>query len=174
MPIVVARATIFSALVVLSVNAQAASIISNFEYHSFWTDVLPIVVMGVVAIIAQWKVRKRVRQQIAVAPRHPLRNSHESRLHRLSLLLMVAPIVYAIGFEIDWLIPFGGMMLLQSAISIGWHALGLPTRWQPLIIFFAGLLSISLGSVAASWPTITLTPTGDQVWILVASAIFFT
>jgi flagellar biosynthesis protein FlhB len=115
-----------AALVLLSPRAEAASFFSRFEYHSFWSDVLPIILMAVAAIFMAWQLRKKIRQQQASAPPEARRSREERRLHRLSLLFIVAPMVYAFLLEVDLVFPVLAILTTQSVVLPGLRALGLP------------------------------------------------
>jgi hypothetical protein len=161
---------IFVAPSILSVRTEAASLFSRFEYHSFWSDVLPIILMVVLAIIVTWQLRKKIRQHAASAPQEGRRSPQEQRLHRLSLLFIVAPMIYAILLEVDLVLPVVAMLAAQSVVMTGLRALGLPLGWRLACILPVGLLSILAGALVASWPDLTLPLTAYQTWELAASA----
>jgi hypothetical protein len=161
---------IFVAPFILSVRAEAASLFSRFEYHSFWSDVLPIILMVVLAIIVTWQLRKKIRQHAASAPQEARRSLQEQRLHRLPLLFIVAPMIYAILLEVDLVLPVFAMLAAQSVVMTGLRALRLPLGWRLACILPVGLLSILAGALVASWPDLTLPLTAYQTWELAACA----
>src|SRR5205823_3387549 len=93
--------TVVIVIILLSARAYAASFVSQFEYHSFWSDILPIILMAGLAIVVTWRLRKWIRQQVALAPPEANRNPRERRLHRLSLVLIAAPMFSAFLLEVD-------------------------------------------------------------------------
>jgi hypothetical protein len=161
-PRVAPRSAVIIALLLLSTHADAASIFARFEYHSFWSDVLPIIVMIVVATLATWQLRKKIRQQVASAPPEARRSPQEQRLHLLSVLLTAAPMMYPFLLEIDLLFPVLAILATQAAVLIGLRALAVPFSWRLACILPAGLLSLFAGAVAASWPDRTLSPAADH------------
>jgi hypothetical protein len=164
------RLAVIVALVLLSARADAASLLSRFEYHSFWGDVLPIILMVFVATVVTWQLRKKIRQQLASAPAEARRSPQERRLHLLSLLLIAAPMIYAFLLEVDLVLPVVVMLAAQVVVLIGVRALGLPFGWRLACILPAGLFSLLAGALAASWPDLTLSPAADQAWALTACA----
>ncbi len=165
--------TVLFMLVIPSACAEAASLISRFEYHSFWADILPIFVMLVIAVIGTWLLRKKIRQQVAAAPPEARRSLPERRLHRLSLIFLAAPMIYALLLDADLLFPFFAMLAIQTMILTGLRALGVSFEWRLYFIAVAALLSIIAGAMIASWPELTRLPTLDQVWALAAAAACF-
>jgi NADH:ubiquinone oxidoreductase subunit 3 (subunit A) len=165
-----ALTAVFIALIILSERANAASLFSRFEYHSFWSDVLPIILMVVLAIVVTWLLRKKIRRQVASGPQEARRSPQERRLHRLSLLLIVVPMIYVVLFDVDLLFPVFAMLAVQSVVLIGSRVLGLPFGWRLACILPAGLLSILAGACVASWPDLTLSFTADRAWVLTACA----
>jgi hypothetical protein len=162
----------FIALVVPA-SAEAASIFSNYEFHSFRRDVLPVLLMALAGIVVAWQLRKKIRQQSVSAPPYALRSPQEQRLHNLSLLSVIAPLFYAVLFEADLIAPFITILVAQSVGLAASRVLGLPFGWRLFSILPVSLLSVLAGASAMSWPTLTLWPTVDQAWVLTAAAICF-
>lgn len=171
MPIAALRSAVFVVPVLLWSPAKAESLLSRFEYHSFWSDVLPIIFMVGLGIILTWQLRKKIRRQLASAPQEARRSPHERRLHRMSLLLIAVPMIYAVVFDVDLVFPVVAMLASQSVVLTGSRALGLPFGWRLACILPAGILSLFVGAYFASWPTLTLPPTAGQACALTASAI---
>jgi hypothetical protein len=140
----------FGAIALLSVPAEAESLFSRFEYHSFSSGVLPIILMVLAAIILTWQLRKKIRQQAASAPEEARRSPQERRLHRLSLLFIATPMIYAVLLEADLIFPVFAMLAAQAAVLIGLRALGLPLGWRLAGILPASLLSLVAGEIVAS------------------------
>lgn len=168
-----ARLAGFAALFLLSTPVKAQSFVSSFEYHSFWSDVLPIILMAALAVIAMWFFRRKVRKQLASAPKEALRSPQERCRHRLSLFFIAAPMFYPILFDASAVFTLLGMLMTQSFVTVGSRALRLPFRWRIVCILPASLLSIFVGELIASWPNLMLSATPDQVVTLTACAASF-
>jgi hypothetical protein len=171
MAMVLCCTTVLVVTILLSARAYAASLISQFEYHSFWSDILPIILMAGLAIVVTWRLRKWTRQQVALAPPEANRNPRERRLHRLSLVLIAAPMFYAFLFESDLFLPFLAVLAAQAVALAALRALGLPFGWRLFSILPVGLLSVLAGAFALS--ALTLPPAVDQAWVLATSATSF-
>jgi NADH:ubiquinone oxidoreductase subunit 3 (subunit A) len=167
------RSAVIIALVLLSERADAASIASRFEYHSFWRDALPIILMAVVATVATWQLRKKIRQQVASAPPEARRNPRERRQHYLSILFITAPMMYAFALDVDLVFPVLAIVATQTVVLTGLRALGLSFRWRLACILPASLLALLTGVLVPSWPDVTAAPAADRVWVLAACAISF-
>jgi hypothetical protein len=158
----------FGAPVLISVPAEAGSLFSRFEYHSFWSDVLPIILMVLVAIIVTWQLLKKIRRQAATAPEEARRSPQERRLHRLSVLFIAAPLIYGALLDDDLMLPLFAMLAAQAVVLIGLRMLDLPLGWRLVCILPAALISFIVGELVASWPNLTLLPAADQAVALTA------
>jgi hypothetical protein len=163
--------TMLIVIILLSTRAYAASFLSQFEYRSFWSDILPIILMAGLAIVVTWRLRKWIRQQAALTPPEANRNPRERRLHRLSLVLIAAPMFYAFLFEVDLFLPFFAVLTAQAVALAFLRALGLPFGLRLFSILPVGLLSMLARAFALS--ILKLPPAVDQVWVLATSAICF-
>lgn len=171
--LMLARCLIVSIVLMLPAPSEAASLFSNFEYRSFWRDVLPLILIATVVIFVTWQLRKKIRRQSASAPPEAFRSPQQKRLYRLSLLFITAPMLYAILFEVDLMLPLGAMLVAPSLGLIALRILGLTGGWRLFSILPVSLLSMLAGTFAIAWWASTLWPTGDQALVLIISAVCF-
>jgi len=159
------------ALVLLSTRAEAESFFSRFEYRSFWWDVLPIIVMSVVAVVVTWLLVRKILQQAASAPPEAIRSPQERLLHLLSLPFIAGPMFYAYLFDVDLMFPVFAIMVVQTLVLMGARVVRLPFDWKLACILPAGVLSIFAAELVASWPNLTLSLPAGQAWVLTACAV---
>jgi len=160
-------------LFLYSAPAAAESFFSRFQYRSFSSDVLPIILMCTVAIVATWWLRKKIRRSAASAPKESLRSPQERRLHNLSRFFIIAPVLYSFFLNVDLVFPVFALLWTQGAVLIGLRALGMPFRWRLACILPVGLLSVVAGEIVASWPVLTPSFDADLAWALTTCAISF-
>jgi hypothetical protein len=139
-----------------SSSSRAASFFSQFEYHSFWADVFPIILMVVLGISWAIYFRKKIRRQAAAAPKDAFRNDREKFLHRLSLFFIALPIFYSFFFAIDLFWSAFSMLGAQVLIMMVLRFLEIQFTFRLMALLPACLLSIAVGEVILVWPHIEL------------------
>jgi hypothetical protein len=163
----------FTAWIVLSSRSEAASIYERFEYHSFWSDVFPIIIMVALAIGVGTYGRRLIRQQVASAPRDARRNKRERLFHRLSLLFIAAPLVYGFVVDDDLLFPLVLMLAAMSLLMVASRPLKSRFGLRLLCIPPAGLIAFAVGKLASTWPFLGRSLTVPGNWALALCSASF-
>lgn len=128
-------------------SVQAASLFSKFEYRSFWVDVFPTLIMGLLAVCCAAYLRRKIRRQAAAAPADAIRTDQERLLHYLSLLFISLPFVYTFFFEIDLLWTQFGILATQVAFMMVMRFFKVKFILRLLCLVPACLLSIVVGEI---------------------------
>lgn len=168
-----ARITTFLGSIVLSSRAEAATIFERFEYHSFWSDALPIILMVALAIGATIFLRRRIRQQQASAPADSRRNERQRAFHRLSLLFIVAPLLYGYILDVDLVFPILAILTAQPVLMSASRPLKSRFGLRMLCILPVAVIAWAIGELVRTWPRPDLSLAQPEDWVLVSSSASF-
>jgi hypothetical protein len=142
----------FLGLMLPSTSSRAASFLSKYEYHSFWSDVFPILVMAGLGICFTIYFLRKIRRQAATAQKDTLRNDRELLLHYLSLLFVSLPILYTFFFDIDLFWAQFWIITVQVAIMLVLRFFKVKLVFRLLCLVPSCLLSIIVGEIILIWP----------------------
>jgi hypothetical protein len=168
-----APALVLLACVVLSTRAEAASIFERYHYQSFWSDVLPIIIMVALAIAALIFVVPRMRRQAASAPGDARRSGWQRVFHHLSLIFLVAPMFYGFIFDFDLVLPLWATFTALAVATTASRPLGSRFGLRMMCVLPAGVIAFAAGELVLTWPReeVSLVDTAD--WTLALSSASF-